>query len=94
MTSRKIRILRANYDKPHRCPAWSGPGWAGCKKDTCGVTYTGSIRGFYDHRFWQFRVNRHECGAIVLPVALKWLEPRTWWIHTSRLRERSRGRRL
>lgn len=36
-----MRIMRRNYDKPHRCPGWSGPAFKwkqirGVNEFTCG----------------------------------------------------------
>lgn len=74
-----MRLMRANYDKPHRCPGWSGPGWGGIKNDVCEGTT--SIRDRYDGPFWQWKLRRHdECGTVTLPYVLRWLEWETYWL--------------
>lgn len=30
------RVMRRNYDKPHRCPGWSGPAMKGSRLDIDG----------------------------------------------------------
>lgn len=68
-------ILRTDYDKPHRCPAWSGPGYSYTDSSTCDG---GLIDRFYAKKWWAFRIHRHDCGALILPDVLRWLEWRTW----------------
>lgn len=68
-----MRVMRANYDKPHRCPTWSGPAlvWS----NTDAQCESGSIQMGYEKRFWSFKVNRcGKCGVYVLPVILHWFD--------------------
>lgn len=77
------RIVRKDYDKPNRCPAWSGPGmnftypWEkslpGCRNGSSGYYLDGAERG-YARAGW--RVHRcRECGTRTWPYALRWLDP-------------------
>jgi hypothetical protein len=71
-----MQIMRKDYDKPHRCSAWSGPGWVYSGTTKCSG---GSIDGVYDGPLWKWKVHRHEaCGTYSLPYVLKWFEWRTW----------------
>lgn len=73
-----MRISRPCYDKPYRCPGWSGGGDLFAKRVRC-QNKTGSMVNMYDKRLWQWRFNRHpECGVVVLPYVVRWLDWR-WW---------------
>ena len=87
------KIMRVNYDKPHRCPTWSGPGWKGGK----GECESGSFsRVFYEEEYYQnkkpeWRFHTCEsCGVVVLPEVLKNLDP-TWWKHRMGVMRRNIG---
>lgn len=83
-----MKIRRTNYDKAHRCPEQSGPGWRGRPEDS--ICKNGSLSGTMHYKWlWQFRFNRcPECNTLVLPVAARWLDP-TWykWIIQKNVRE-------
>lgn len=83
-----MKIAQSDYDKPHRCPGWSGSGWTYNKRDWCddpqmpegwsrwGRDMPNSI---YGTRLWFLRVHRTACcGTYVLPYSLVWLNWRTW----------------
>lgn len=75
-----MRFAQCNYDKPHRCPGWSGSGWTLNKRNRCigGTTWLGDPYS----RFWYLKVRRTACcGTYVLPHALVWLNWRTYVIH-------------
>ncbi len=88
-----MRLSRPDYDKPHRCPGWSGPGWnlagagwwkVSARTDRCD---DGSIRTLTrnDHpgRFGypgehRWRFGRcNKCDIVTWPVVTRWLDP-TW----------------
>jgi hypothetical protein len=79
------RIARCDYNKPHRCPGWSGAGWTFNRHDWCdGVA---SRRWLHDRDrdyqgLWWLRVRKTACcGTYVLPHILVWLDWRTWTPH-------------
>lgn len=68
-----MKIMRSNYDKPHRCPTWSGPAWKGGDGDCASGSFASYM---YEQRLWQWRFHKcSECGVIVLPVITKWVDP-------------------
>jgi len=86
-----MKIMRVNYDKPHRCPTWSGPGWSGGKGECAGGSFA---RVFHEEEYhqrkrpeWRFHTCE-SCGVVVLPEVLKNLDP-TWWTHRIRVRVRN-----
>lgn len=86
-----MTVMRANYDKLHRCPGWSGGGWDGIDVPVCaGKT---SAAGIYERRLWAVRPYTHEeCGTLILPSALRWFEPQTYrWQWTSLIPRRVRS---
>ncbi len=86
-----MRLSRLCYDKPHRCPGWSGGGTKGAKEYRCD---NGSIRtkdlsiGEEDGRRvvygqhpceGQWRFGRcSNCDVITWPYITRWLDP-GWW---------------
>lgn len=72
-----MRIMRSDYNKAHRCPSWSGPGWVWRKNYGCE-------NGYIKSRAWgkwyaPFEFARcSECDVITLPLFLQWFEWRTW----------------
>lgn len=83
-----IRFARGDFDKPHRCPGVSGPGWTRGDGWCDGVTPEGNSAprwagadgtdGIY-RPGWQWRTRRTTCcDTIVLPDVLRWAEPFTW----------------
>lgn len=72
-----------DYDKPHRCPSWSGAGWKDQPEGTFPPCDGGSVPVWPmrdNHRFtWQFRtVTCPKCGVMVLQHALVVLTGH-WW---------------
>lgn len=74
-----MRVMRSNYDKPWRCPNWSGP----ALKAGDGPCPSGSGARMFSlygrsakWRFWLCR----ECGTLVLPAILRLLDP-SWWAY-------------
>lgn len=66
------RLSRPCYDKPWRCPGWSGGGPNKAKKYKCE---DGRIQGWsgdkkYPHLYFH-RCN--ECNVITIPFVLRWL---------------------
>lgn len=74
---RRPRLMRTNYDKAHRRPAWSGPAMkAGPQYDSCP---SGRIVIDYDDRLWRWKTHRcTSCDVIVLPDVIRNLDP-AWW---------------
>jgi len=74
-----VKIMRSNYDKPHRCPTWSGPAWKGGGDDCESGSFASYMYYKSDgstRHLWQWRFFRcSECGVIVLPVITKWVDP-------------------
>ena len=78
-----MRIARCDYDKPHRCPGWSGTGWTYNKRDFCDggsprwAKEEDAYRG--SSLMWEFKVRKTVCcGTYVLPHFLVWFEPHTY----------------
>lgn len=78
-----MKIMRANYDKPHRCPMWSGPAFKGSDGECASGSFA---KEFYIERYWYnkdpyWRFHKcRTCGTVVLPVYLQNLDP-SWWKH-------------
>lgn len=71
------RVVRPNYDKQHRCPAWSGPAWRTSPDD--GVCPGGYITFDYDDPRWRWKPHQcAACGTVVLPDVVRLLDP-NWW---------------
>lgn len=75
------KISRPCYDKSHRCPGWAGPGWRYPKVGSCA---SGRLLGrdnpddLYGDRLYAWRTHRcTTCTILVLPSAVRWLDP-TW----------------
>lgn len=76
-------IVRKNYDKPNRCPAWSGAGmhtqypWERnlphCESGNSGYYLDGIVRG-YGRADWAIH-RCAECGVHTWPYVLRWLDP-------------------
>lgn len=90
-------ISRPNYDKPHRCPAWSGPAFKDTDVYTCeggsiripGLTGSEAYPGETTTRFGRCTT----CPIITLPYATRWVDPSwlTWrasWVYRTRVRDR------
>lgn len=71
-----MRLSRPCYDKAHRCPGWAGGGMRFASPARCAG---GSLRDgrYYEGRLWRWRFNRHDCGVLVLPYVVRWVDP-TW----------------
>ena len=75
---RRFRVMRSNYDKPQRCPDWSGPALKLGDGDCPGGSRAslGDGMGKWDHwTMWRCP----ECGVHVLPFILRKLDP-TYYI--------------
>ena len=74
-------IYRLNYDKPHRCPRWSGSGWRTYPwekiDDKCdGMSFPD---GMYEGRWWRWRFNRcSECGTLCWPHIVREIDLYHW----------------
>lgn len=73
-------IVRSNYDKVHRCPAWSGPGilfaypWERNLPECKGGSLSRVID--WESPFWGFKVYAcPECGIKILPPVTRYLDP-------------------
>jgi hypothetical protein len=67
-----LRIRRACYDKPHRCPGWAGGGFRYANTAVCD---SGSIP-YSDSKFDHWLVKRcATCGTVRLPIVTRWLDP-------------------
>jgi hypothetical protein len=79
--------MRSDYNKPHRCPAWSGPAWIA--KDTRTTCPSGSVGYRYELRAWKWRPARcPKCGTVSLPYVLRWLDWRTWQLEWQRVKDK------
>ncbi|MCU6481923.1 hypothetical protein [Arthrobacter sp. A2-55] len=76
-----MKIMRANYDKPFRCPAQSGPAFKGIDEMICRA---GSLAVAYSRHSddWKRLYKPHwvvlrcpECNTAVIPFVLRWLDP-------------------
>lgn len=83
MYCQEMRISRPCYDKPHRCPGWTGGGERYARVNRCPAG--GRIPIDYERRGWQLRFHRcPDCRVIVLPWLVCWTSP-SWWRRTIRL---------
>lgn len=82
-----IQISRLNYDKPHRCPTWSGGGWR--NGDAADPRCTASFASFmYRRTAWKWRpVQCRRCGLVCLPYVTRWLDPTWLWWYFGRRRK-------
>lgn len=63
-----------NFDKPRRCPCWSGPGWDWPEQAGRCHCPSGYVYSWDDGERW--KVGRcHKCGHAVLPPWSRWLFP-------------------
>lgn len=70
------------YDKPHRCPGWAGGGMRYATTSRCDNGRLSA--GMYDRWAWQWRTHRCvSCRLLVLPYAVRHLDPR-WWGHVAK----------
>lgn len=88
--------VRKNYDKPNRCPGWSGSGireygWE--TKQNSTVECNSSSSGYYADvsridKYANFNFHQCEdCGTITLPIILQYVDPEYWYsIHGMRLK--------
>jgi hypothetical protein len=76
------RIAECDYDKPARCPGWSGAGWTFNKRDWCDGAISPRWVNERDRDFaglWWLRIRKTNCcGTYVLPHVFVWLNWRTW----------------
>lgn len=80
--SGRVRVMRANYDKPWRCPDWSGPALRASGGPCPGGSTAAQWGSARDH--WKtFRCP--ECGLLILPFALRKADP-TYWLAKLRWR--------
>lgn len=75
-----MRIRRHCYDKPHRCPGWSGGGRK-LAPERQTICPSGSFAPYmYEQRLWKWRFHRcDKCGTVALPVVVKYFDP-FWWV--------------
>lgn len=81
-------VLLPDFNKPHRCPGWSGPGFVtgekydtGCPGGHIHVYGVADEHGVYPYVWdlpWRFGLC-DECGVRTFPYALRWLNWR--WLH-------------
>lgn len=65
--------MRMNYDKPHRCPTWSGPAWKRGKGDCASESFASYM---YQQPHWQWRTQHcRECGVITIPYVTRYVDP-------------------
>jgi hypothetical protein len=69
-----LRIRRACYDKPHRCPGWAGGGFKYAKTKVCENGYIPYSDSKFDR--WSFK-RCTTCGTVRLPIVGRWVDP-TW----------------
>ena len=72
-------ISRPNYDKPWRCPIWSGPGLLNAAHPRkCDG---GSTASQWDKPLASWRFHRcPKCGCIILPYVIRHVDPQ-WWLY-------------
>lgn len=78
-----MRLSRPCYDKMHRCPGWAGGGIRYARKGRCegGHLRDAKREHIYEGHFWRFRFNRCDtCDVLVLPYAVRWVDPSAWWV--------------
>ena len=74
-----MAVMRANYDKPWRCPAWSGPALRGPRKNAPACDGGSLAQTLTGERLWQYRSHRCPlCGTLVLPSILVWVDFESW----------------
>jgi hypothetical protein len=71
-----VRISRACYDKPRRCPGWAGGGLHYAKVDRCDDGY---LRGWDEPGRARWPTRCPKCKVWVLPYATRWMDP-SWWV--------------
>ena len=73
-----MRISRPCYDKYWRCPGWAGGGTRYAKVNRCdGGSLTTVIN--HESRWRRWHLHRcPQCGVIVLPYHVRWLDWR-WY---------------
>lgn len=83
-----MRISRPCYDKAHRCPGWAGGGWRFARRTRC---WSGTLRHgrYYEGPLWAWRFTYHDCGTLVLPYVVRYVDP-TWWRFVVRRRLEAR----
>lgn len=84
-----MKIVRKDYNKPNRCPSWSGAGmsqysWESkvlgedlCHGGSSGY-YADGMRIGYTLAGWNFH-RCDECDVLTLPYVLRWVDPDYWW---------------
>ena len=80
-----MRVMRRNYDKPHRCPGWSGPAMKagridGIDADRCGYLAPRRLTEFHVRNgpdAWNSYglVRCPGCKTWVLPYWMRWADP-------------------
>lgn len=71
-------VRRHNYDKPWRCPGWSGGGLSTPRpsRDICNggsfAPHWGKGCGWHFHAC-------PECGTVAIPHVTRWLDPTYYW---------------
>lgn len=86
------RLMLCDYDKPHRCPGWSGSGWSYNKRDSCDDVLPDGVRRWRRYADasgygpgWQWMIRRTNCcDTLVLPYVLRWLHWRTYYYKIGR----------
>lgn len=77
-----MRVMRKNYDKPNRCPSWSGPAWKGETRTEC----EGGSTGYYLDNCNEWNFHRcKKCGVWTLPFSTRWVDPAwvVWYVRKS-----------
>lgn len=82
-----MRVMRRNYDKPHRCPGWSGPAFKADRIDgidSSRCAYLGpngdpnrkgrTSNGPETWNSWGL-VRCPGCRTWVLPYWMRWIDP-------------------
>jgi hypothetical protein len=88
-------IRRHNYDKPWRCPGWSGGGWryAGrlrCPNGSLDIYNRPLRKEARDH----WRLSRcSKCDVRAIPYVTRWLDPTYLWFRLKRVPARIRDYR-
>ena len=76
-----MRLSRPCYDKMHRCPGWAGGGnrYARVQRCTDGRLVGAHDDTLYTKCLWWLRFNRcTACDVLVLPYAVRFLDPTNW----------------
>ena len=84
-----MRAVRKDYDKPNRCPGWSGSGIREYPWEHGKPFCDGGFSGYYTDDCNNWRVHRcYVCGLRTLPFATTYIDPdwylrvklpRLWW---------------